>query len=94
MKVDYKDMDIEKAIQVWNEQRENDGYDKYNDLYILDNNRENINSLCADAYNALEMAHDGDYDFSDSYVFVEFCGLLSFSDVDDDCAPWNMGEDD
>lgn len=94
MKADYKCMDIEKAIETWNVQRGNDGHDKYDDLYILDNNRENINFLCVDAYNALEMAHDGDYDFSDSYVFVEFCGLFSFSDVDDDYAPWNMEEDD
>lgn len=94
MKADYKTMDVEKAIQIWNEQRENAGHDKYDDLYILDNSRENINSLCTDAYNALEMACDGDYDFSDSYVFVGFCGLFSFSGVDDDYAPWNMSEDD
>lgn len=93
MKADYKDMDIEKAIETWNDEREIYGHDKYDDLYILDNDREGLDTIFCDIYDALEAAHCGSYDIQDDYIYQYKDGLYSFTYTDESTAPWNMVDD-
>ena len=56
MKADYKCMDIENAIETWNDEREIYGHDENDDLWIFDNDREGFNTMFFDAYDALDAA--------------------------------------
>ena len=70
MKADYKTMDIEKAIETWNVQRGNDGHDRYDDLYIFDNDRDGLDTIFCDIYDALVAASLGKYDIQDDYIYI------------------------
>lgn len=93
MKADYKSMDIEKAVEVWNDERENPGYDKYDDLYIFDNDNNGLSTMFDRMYDILEAAHHGNYDPQDDYVYQYKDCLYSFTYADDVTAPWNMIDD-
>lgn len=83
---EYNEMDVANAITAWNEENKlNDG----DDLYIFDNDRPELNKRFYGAYDAIEAVHNGDYDFNDYYAYISWCGLFSFSESDDDLAPWN-----
>ena len=93
-KTDHKDMDIAKAIRRWNEQRGNDGYDKYEDLYILDNDNDGLNTMFNRMYDALEAAQLGGYDSQDDYIYQYTGCLYSFTNTNDATAPWIAFNDD
>lgn len=83
---EYNKMDVVKAITTWNEENKLNNDD---DLYIFDNDRRELNTRFCGAYDAIEAVHNGDYDFNDDYAYISWCGLFSFSESDDDLAPWN-----
>lgn len=90
MKADYKTMDIEKAIETWNDEREIYGHDKYDDLYIFDNDRDGLDTIFCDIYDALVAASLGKYDIQDDYIYQYKDGLYSFTYTNESTAPWNM----
>lgn len=90
MKADYKTMDIEKAIETWNDEREIYGHDKYDDLYIFDNDRAGLDTIFCDIYDALVAASLGKYDIQDDYIYQYKDGLYSFTYTNESTAPWNM----
>lgn len=45
MKADYKTMDIEKAIEIWNDGLEIYGHDENDDLWIFDNDRGGLDTI-------------------------------------------------
>lgn len=93
MKADYKTMDIENAIEVWNDEREIYGHDKYDDLYIFDNDNDGFNTMFDHIYDALVAARLGQYDTQDDYIYQYKDGLYSFTYTDESTAPWNMIDD-
>ncbi len=93
MKADYKTMDIEKAIETWNDEREIYGHDKYDDLYIFDNDNDGLNTMFDHIYDALVAARCGQYDTQDDYIYQYKDGLYSFTYTDESTAPWNMIDD-
>lgn len=83
---EYNKMDVVKAVTTWNkENRLNDN----DDLYIFDNDGPELDTRFYGAYDAIEAAHNGDYDFNDDYAYISWCSLFSFSGSNDDLAPWN-----
>lgn len=94
MKADYKDMDIEKAVETWNDEREIYGHDKYDDLYIFDNDNDGLTTMFDRIYDALEAAHLGGYDSQDDYIYQYMGCLYSFTHTNDATAPWIAFNDD
>lgn len=83
---EYNKMDITEAIATWNEEN---GLNDDDDLYIFDNSSPGLNARFYGAYDAIEAVNNGDYDFNDDYAYISWCGLYSFTESDDDLAPWN-----
>lgn len=93
MKADYKTMDIEKAIETWNDEREIYGNDENDDLWIFDNDRGGLDTIFCDIYDALNAVSRGSYDIQDDYIYQYKDGLYSFTYRDEATAPWNMVDD-
>lgn len=94
MEVDYKSMDIEKAIEAWNNERKKSGHDEYEDLYILDNDNTGLSIMFDRIYDALEAASLGGYDSQDDYIYQCMGCLYSFTHANDVTAPWIAFNDD
>lgn len=90
---EYNKMDVAKAIETWNEQRENNSYDEYDDLWIFNNDREGLDTIFCDIYDAFDAASRGKYDIQDDYIYQYKDGLYSFTYTDEATAPWNMIDD-
>lgn len=93
MKTDYKTMDIEKAIETWNDEREIYGNDENDDLWIFDNDRNGLDTIFCDIYDALDAVSRGSYNIQDDYIYQYKDGLYSFTYTDESTAPWNMVDD-
>lgn len=94
MEVDYKSMDIEKAVTTWNEERKKSGYDEYDDLYVLNNDNTGLTTMFNRIYDALDAAHCGNYDSQDDYIYQCMGCLYSFTRTNDKTAPWIAFNDD
>ena len=58
---EYNEMDVVKAITTWNEENKLNDDD---DVYIFDNDRQELNKRFCGAYDAIEAVNNGDYDFN------------------------------